>query len=70
MALLFGLSDRGLLRPVFAADITVFDLSYINTLEPEYAQDLPGNEPRMIQRAASVEAIERLTAEGLTGLVP
>ncbi len=54
VASLFGLSDRGLLRQGMAADIAVFDPATINTLEPEYIQDLPGNERRMIQKAAGV----------------
>ena len=37
-----------------AADIAVFDPATVNTLEPEYVQDLPGNETRMIQKAAGV----------------
>ncbi|HWH75952.1 MAG TPA: amidohydrolase family protein, partial [Candidatus Binatus sp.] len=54
VASIFGLNDRGLLRPGMAADVTIFDPPTINTLEPEYVQDLPGGETRMIQRAAGV----------------
>ncbi|HET9916499.1 MAG TPA: amidohydrolase family protein, partial [Candidatus Binatia bacterium] len=54
VASIFGLNDRGLLRPGMAGDVAIFDPATINTQEPEYVQDLPGNETRMIQKATGV----------------
>jgi N-acyl-D-aspartate/D-glutamate deacylase len=54
VASVFGLGDRGLLRPGLAGDIAIFDPLTVNTREPEYVQDLPGNETRMIQKAIGV----------------
>jgi len=54
VASVFGLNDRGLLRRGMAADIAIFDPATVNTREPEYVKDLPGNETRMIQKATGV----------------
>lgn len=53
-ASVFGLHNRGLLRPGYAADITVFDPEKIDALEPEVAHDLPGGGPRLTQQSSGI----------------
>jgi N-acyl-D-aspartate/D-glutamate deacylase len=54
VASIYGLDNRGLLRPGFAGDITVFDLNTIRSHAPEWAQDYPAGTKRLIQRAEGV----------------
>ena len=53
-ASVFGLHDRGLLRPGMAADVFVFDPAAIGLEKPERVNDLPAGAPRFIQSARGI----------------
>ncbi|HEX8902971.1 D-aminoacylase [Vitreimonas sp.] len=50
-ALLYGLSDRGLIKPGYLADINVIDFENIKLGKPWLAFDLPAGGKRLLQKA-------------------
>ena len=54
-ASLYGLHDRGLLRPGFAADVVIFDPDTVGAEEPDEVNDLPGGLMRLRQKATGVD---------------
>jgi N-acyl-D-amino-acid deacylase len=51
VASIFGLQDRGLLRPGYAADLAIFNPNTVGSHEPEWANDYPAGSKRLIQRS-------------------
>ena len=50
-AALFGLPERGLLRPGYRADLNVIDFEGLESCAPEMVHDLPTGAPRLTQGA-------------------
>jgi N-acyl-D-aspartate/D-glutamate deacylase len=54
---IWGIPDRGLLKPGYIADITIFDPETIDRGKEVYVQDVPGNGSRYVRDAIGVEAV-------------
>jgi N-acyl-D-aspartate/D-glutamate deacylase len=54
VASIYGLNDRGLLRPGYAADVCIFDPATVNAREPEWVEDYPANTKRLAQKADGI----------------
>jgi N-acyl-D-aspartate/D-glutamate deacylase len=55
-AALYGLGDRGEIRPGKKADINVIDLERLALHRPEMHYDLPGGARRLLQHAEGYDA--------------
>jgi N-acyl-D-amino-acid deacylase len=51
------LTDRGLVRTGYAADLVVFDEQRVKPRLPTVEQDLPGGARRLVQKADGIAAV-------------
>lgn len=56
-ASIWGIPERGLLKPGYVADVTIFDSETIARGDEYYTQDVPGNGSRYVRDAIGVETV-------------
>lgn len=56
-AMIWGITDRGLLKPGYVADITIFDANTIDRGPEYYVQDVPGEGHRYVRDAVGVDSV-------------
>jgi N-acyl-D-amino-acid deacylase len=56
-ARLYGLPDRGEVRPGWAADLVLLDPHTVGTQRTELVHDLPGGAARLVQRASGIDYV-------------
>lgn len=54
---IWGIPDRGLLKPGYVADVTIFDAETIDRGHEYYVQDVPGEGSRYVRDAIGVETV-------------
>ena len=52
---LFGIADRGVLRPGAFADVNVIDLDELTLHQPEFVHDFPGGAGRYVQGSSGYD---------------
>lgn len=56
-AAIWGIADRGLLKPGYVADITIFDADQIDRGPEYYVQDVPGDGHRYVRDAVGIDSV-------------
>ncbi len=56
-ASIWGIPERGLLKPGYIADIVIFDAQTIDRGEEKYVQDVPGDGSRYVRDALGVDTV-------------
>ena len=53
----FGITDRGVLKPGFAADVTIFDPDKVNASALRRVHDFPAGQDRLVADACGIDAV-------------